>query len=762
MKKTLLALALLVGTGGAFAQIGIKADAIQKAQVRSFDKAMASQSIKTQKQQIANGTKDGEERTLICDFSQDGTYTFGSTSRNGVGGLGFNLQANTDEPFGVAGSFINTWLDVPTDGHWWWTAENWVGRWDIPNTGSNGYAYVSMLDIMDAGMCAQQTLEVTLTFTTPIESFGMNGLDIWFNQLFQKFNADRYFLDWSNDPTFATYDSIEFNIRGIETDVNEFYYGTKRITLPNGTLNANAVAESEDQMTYIRMRIYAPPTGAAGQPHGYFWFLDDFYWSDIPENRIEMMKSTYLTNGYHLIPEGVMLDTLINLSYIENTGGTDYFDAKVENVINKVTFEGEGENMTEIHTYVATNMSDPDTLRNAMTIIDELNDAGVVVGQTQQRYAEFYAWTTPLPSEEEGTYSISTQITSGGNVVDAIDDTTYFSVVGPMVTNDGHYQWAKDRNRLVERGIFRGGYIYDAEDQATYVTDNAQYALEGYEVCLPYTTNANNQTERWIKGVEIVPAMDTCMAGAQIQGKLRKWNNEAESHDETIMDVEDEWGEPVQSYVYNVSAADLNNGLATDPEYLDVIGPDDFKTIYLEFPNSVRLEPGEVYYACYRMASTGKFAVGTDNPQLGTFGPGSGYYHAMMLVCQPNISTNFGWGGSYFWPDHVGGVCPMIRMILGTEASLPENISVASSLNLFPNPANNEASISYTLNKSGNVSIVITDIMGRTVKTMNQGNQVAGEQYNVNLSTSDLANGTYFYTMTVNGEKQTKKFVVNR
>jgi hypothetical protein len=104
----------------------------------------------------------------------------------------------------------------------------------------------------------------------------------------------------------------------------------------------------------------------------------------------------------------------------------------------------------------------------------------------------------------------------------------------------------------------------------------------------------------------------------------------------------------------------------------------------------------------------------------------------------------------------------MIRMILGTTASLSEEVALASTLNAYPNPANNSTTITYSLNKSGNVNIVITDIMGRTVKTMEQGSQVAGTSYNVNLNTSDLANGTYFYTLSVDGERQTKKFVVNR
>ena len=50
MKKTLLALALLIGTSGAFAQVGIKADALQKTQRSAFDKANVMKLEKKQKQ----------------------------------------------------------------------------------------------------------------------------------------------------------------------------------------------------------------------------------------------------------------------------------------------------------------------------------------------------------------------------------------------------------------------------------------------------------------------------------------------------------------------------------------------------------------------------------------------------------------------------------------------------------------------------------------------------------------------------------------
>jgi hypothetical protein len=491
-------------------------------------------------------------------------------------------------------------------------------------------------------------------------------------------------------------------------------------------------------------------------------FLDDVYYSEVPEDRVEVKTAEYYANAYHIIPQGVLLDTLVSSAILENTGGSTYTDAQFKNVINALRAEGE----EVVFDAIDENVSDMDTLENVMTRIFETNDAGVVIDTTEQRFKEFYAWTTTLPSEEVGTYAANSIVTARGEVVGVMDDTTTFRVEGPMVSNETHYRWAKDADRAVESSMFTYGWVMSGG--FSYLTDNAPFGLQGYEVCLPYSTNANNETERWIKGIEVVPALDSCLAGSVIKGKLRMFNNTEEAtYDNMIVEVMDEWGEPVETPNYELSAADLNNGLCVDPDYLDVITSSDenpFKTIYMEFPNSVRLTPGDVYYACYQMAETGKFAVATDNymGQLNSFGSGNGYWHTMMLVFQPNHQSRFAWGGDIYSPANADHSTPMIRMILGTTASLSEEVALASTLNAYPNPANNSTTITYSLNKSGNVNIVITDIMGRTVKTMEQGSQVAGTSYNVNLNTSDLANGTYFYTLSVDGERQTKKFVVNR
>lgn len=766
MKKTLLALALLLGTGGAFAQIGIKADAIQKTQKTTLDKTAVLQELKHQKQQNdLNGRKDGETKELLCDFSNASGYDF---VFGPLDGTNYGWYRADMTGFGSHGTQASAFfgVDLAGDGgYWFW---NRTSKYDISPSAENGFAFLSWLDIEQAGLNRSDN-EAIIKFNHPIESYGLRGVDIWLNQVGYRFNSERYYIDWSNDANFSTYDSIEFNIRGLEVDGNSLIMGTKRVTLPRGTYNANSVAENQGQQTYVRIRAYSP--ASANQPQGYAWLVDDIYYSEVPEDRIDVISSIYYREAYHLIPVGVMTDTIVHVTSAENTGGTIYNDIVSKNVINTVTFD---ENDNATYTYYGVNASTGDTLANEMTRIIKTDAAGVPTDTTEQRYVDIYAFSNILPYQQEGRYSISTILTNGEETVKELGDTIYFNVVGQMENNEGHYRWAKDRNAIAKPptsgsteysgGTFTYGFV--RENGYNYITDKAATGVSGYEVCLPYGTNNENTSVKYITGIEVVPAVDSCRAGAKIQGKLRMFNTrDAQvTYDNMIIDVEDEWGVPVQSPVYTVQEADLNKG--NDVWQIEEDGwglaySNNFSTIYLEFPNSVRLEPGEIYYACYRMAATGKFAVATDR-YFRSFGPGGGYIYSSMLIFQSTIPSSYAWGGNLYQPSSTDYSTPMIRMILGDVASLPEEISSSSSLNAYPNPANGETTISYSLNKSGNVNIVITDMMGRTVKMMNQGNQVAGTSYNVNLSTSDLANGTYFYTLSVNGEKQTKKLVVNK
>ncbi len=77
----------------------------------------------------------------------------------------------------------------------------------------------------------------------------------------------------------------------------------------------------------------------------------------------------------------------------------------------------------------------------------------------------------------------------------------------------------------------------------------------------------------------------------------------------------------------------------------------------------------------------------------------------------------------------------------------------------YPNPANQTAIIPFTLNTNKNVTITVRDIMGRVVEVKELGNMVAGN-HQVQISTQELSNGIYTYTLSAGEESATLKMIV--
>ncbi len=764
MKRTLLALALMLASTGLFAQVGmLRLDhQMQKKSVSQMER----QTVKMKKN-VDRVAKDGEIEDL-CDFSDASAYSFGTNAAHSVSGWGWNLQADTNGSFGLSGDYLNYWLlgisEENPEGDGWWIFDTESYDYDNP-TWANGFAYLDLLTIWRNDLHTG-VMDCYLALNNPISGTGTLGTDIYINQALQRFNVERYFIEWSNDPTFTTYDSLEFNVRGLELNSNEAAIGVKRLTLPKHTPNANSIGD----LVYIRFRYTSPAgePGENGQPHSYFWFIDDVRYVESPEHRSEVVKTTFDVGAYHRLPAVITPDTLVFTADIENTGATDYTDAVLKNKIYSVQL-AETEGGEDVYTQVAANVSEEYLLSNTTNeVVESINGSDTTFAA--MRTVSMVAGSTHLVTENPGLYAVISEVSADAMSEPLlVGDTTYYQVVEPSADLNGSYRWARDRHVLIERwGNFKYGFMRSGPNM--YLTDEAAWNRAGYEICLPFTADYTSE-DLYLNGVEVVPALDSCQAGAQIIGKLRKIDWSAGDWESLIVEVMDAWDTPVESEVYELQQSDLNNGLCTDPEFLDVLGADEFRSIYLPFKNSVELEPGETYFACYRMASNGRFMIAADDPRYpGSFGPGAtGYTQSFMLIFTPGLPTNpstgnFAWGGRPYYSDYCDGKTPLIHMVIGDAStrSLSEEIAVATSLNAYPNPATDNATISYSLKKAGNVSIVITDLMGRVVMNMEEGNQNAGVNYTVNVNTANLANGTYFYTLNVNGEKQTKKFVVSK
>ena len=76
-------------------------------------------------------------------------------------------------------------------------------------------------------------------------------------------------------------------------------------------------------------------------------------------------------------------------------------------------------------------------------------------------------------------------------------------------------------------------------------------------------------------------------------------------------------------------------------------------------------------------------------------------------------------------------------------------------MKLYPNPASDQAIISYKLSERSHVKIRLLDARGMLLKSIWEGEVGAGE-HELKVNTKDLAQGLYFYQL------QSQENVLNR
>jgi len=118
---------------------------------------------------------------------------------------------------------------------------------------------------------------------------------------------------------------------------------------------------------------------------------------------------------------------------------------------------------------------------------------------------------------------------------------------------------------------------------------------------------------------------------------------------------------------------------------------------------------------------------------------------------------------------------PLAEMVSGLSGGSPfSNASWSSSsvgieeasaafykLSVYPNPASTNAEITYTLDKSSEVSIEITDVTGRVVQSFDAAETPPG-MHTLPVTASPLSNGIYMVAATIDGRTASIKMVVSR
>jgi PKD repeat protein len=95
-----------------------------------------------------------------------------------------------------------------------------------------------------------------------------------------------------------------------------------------------------------------------------------------------------------------------------------------------------------------------------------------------------------------------------------------------------------------------------------------------------------------------------------------------------------------------------------------------------------------------------------------------------------------------------------------TASSVTNNLINESTVTISPNPANDNVNVIYTLNRAENITVVITDLNGKTYFST-QENQAPGV-HSITCNTSELSAGVYMVRILSREQQIYKKLIITR
>ena len=165
----------------------------------------------------------------------------------------------------------------------------------------------------------------------------------------------------------------------------------------------------------------------------------------------------------------------------------------------------------------------------------------------------------------------------------------------------------------------------------------------------------------------------------------------------------------------------------------------------------------------------GGFAVGIDvtnvkaNDYVGLFASEDGggtTYGDLSFVQIANDSwvrytaplANWGWE-----LDVQMGIFPIVDTdVVGLKNIINDKFKIYQNM---PNPFSNTSYVFYELTEAANVLLEVFDMTGKSLVVYNEGFKSAGKSM-IEIDATDFPSGIYHYTITINGQKTTKKMVV--
>ena len=101
---------------------------------------------------------------------------------------------------------------------------------------------------------------------------------------------------------------------------------------------------------------------------------------------------------------------------------------------------------------------------------------------------------------------------------------------------------------------------------------------------------------------------------------------------------------------------------------------------------------------------------------------------------------------------------PYVRLNFDPSVGLDEETTELNGVSLYPNPANSETNVNFYLQTKSDVNIVVTDLSGKTVSSLELSNVLTGSN-SAKIDCASLNSGVYYVTINTANSTVTKKFV---
>ncbi len=253
----------------------------------------------------------------------------------------------------------------------------------------------------------------------------------------------------------------------------------------------------------------------------------------------------------------------------------------------------------------------------------------------------------------------------------------------------------------------------------------------------------------------------------------------------------------------SITPTNTNADTATNTPFAPFAGPFSYLTAsansnktYANEQNGVRLQnpfnltnpdfhPTSTSPVAYNTKGNGSATGGNFNPANPiNYDTSNGYANYNAPIFAPNFTTTKASDAFFTKVNYVGAFSGVItdnwsagwanydpvntdyvtysntnHYIPPTHVAITNISNTLQNARVFPNPASNTASVMFELNQSSNVTINMTDITGKIVKTVYNGDETKGI-HTVSTDINSVSNGFYFMQITTSTGTRAVKFSI--